>query len=145
MNLIMGIGNPFRGDDAAGLLVARRLRTRVKTVLCETDPLDYIEEICQNKPERLIIIDAINAGEKPGKIIHVDINSVDNLSLSTHHFPISLFLKFIKKCVKKIEIWGIQVKNVEFGADMSEEVKLAVSKLTELIANKIENIEEPGI
>lgn len=137
MIVIMGIGNSSRGDDGVGLLVARLLEKRAEIILCDTDPLDYVEKICDEKPELLIILDAIDAGRKAGEIIQVNENMLENLSVSTHHFPISLFLKFIEKCVKRVEIWGIQVKNVSFGEEISGEVKSAASKLAELINNRI--------
>ncbi len=138
MIVIMGIGNSFRGDDGVGLLVVKMLEGRGKILLCDTDPLDYVEEICQEKPEVLIIVDAVDAGREAGEIIQVDECMVDNLSVSTHHFPISLFLKFVKECVGKVEIWGIQVKNVGFGEEMSDEMKAAVPKLAKILNNRLQ-------
>ncbi len=138
MVVIMGIGNSHRGDDKVGLHVAKMLEERGKILLCDTDPLDFVEEICGEQPDILIIVDAVDAGREAGEIIQVDEDMLNNLSVSTHHLPISLFLEFVRKCVGKIEIWGIQVKKVGFEDEMGDEVKKAADKLVKLLNYRLQ-------
>jgi hydrogenase maturation protease len=59
--LIIGLGNPDRGDDAAGLLVAQSLRTRGAEAIAHTGgALDLIEIWAGT--ERVIVVDAILSG-----------------------------------------------------------------------------------
>ncbi len=64
---IVGCGNPDRGDDAAGLLVVRRLRELGAGALTEcSDPLLLIES--WRGVNDVIVIDAVVSGARPGTI-----------------------------------------------------------------------------
>jgi hydrogenase maturation protease len=71
---VIGIGNPLRGDDAAGLLVARRVRELAG------DDVDVRE--LEGEPSRLIdawqgaattvVADAARSGAAPGTVMRFD-------------------------------------------------------------------------
>src|SRR5450755_994427 len=62
--VVIGVGNEFRGDDAAGLLVARRLRELVLTqavvLECEADPAGLIEAWVSTA--MAIVVDTVVSG-----------------------------------------------------------------------------------
>jgi hypothetical protein len=65
--LIIGLGNPDRGDDAAGLLVAESLRERGAEAIVHTGgTLDLIEIWAET--ERVIVVDAVLSGGAPGTV-----------------------------------------------------------------------------
>lgn len=72
--LVVGIGNPDRGDDAIGLRVARRLRERVpKTIeVVETDgePTRLLDLLAERT--EVWLIDAAVSGAEPGTIRRFD-------------------------------------------------------------------------
>ena len=71
---VIGIGNPLRGDDAIGLLVARRVRELA-------DPEVEVMEL-EGEPARLIdawqgaglavVVDAVNSGAPEGTVMRFD-------------------------------------------------------------------------
>jgi hydrogenase maturation protease len=71
---VIGIGNPLRGDDAAGLLVARRVR--------ELAGADVEVRELEGEPSRLIdawqgavtavVADAARSGAAPGTVMRFD-------------------------------------------------------------------------
>src|SRR5690242_8645281 len=65
--LILGCGNPDRGDDAAGRLVARRLREfGVEARENSGDALDLLDS-WQGAGE-IILVDAVVTGRRPGTV-----------------------------------------------------------------------------
>ena len=66
--LVIGVGNRWRSDDAAGLEVARRLREAppagARVIEREGEPVDLIEE--WSTAGEAIVIDAVSSGAEPG-------------------------------------------------------------------------------
>jgi hydrogenase maturation protease len=65
--LVIGVGNEHAGDDAAGLLVARRVRELAPELrVCEVaaDVLGMME--LWSAQDRVILVDAVASGEAPG-------------------------------------------------------------------------------
>jgi hydrogenase maturation protease len=150
--LIIGIGNQFRNDDAAGLLVINQLRKNLDNkVIIEENNGDGIKLIEQWKnKEKVIIIDAVNSGSEPGTI-H-EINIFDNstqaaLTILPEEFKFSTHLIDLTKAIKlaeslgylplELSIFGIEGKNFNSGTIVSEEVKTAIEKLVLQINNII--------
>ena len=84
--LVIGIGNAWRGDDAAGLLVAHALRARelpdvtvVDAAGVDTDLIDLWQGA-----GRVILVDAVVSGAAPGTVHCFDL-SRDGLP-ETHAF-----------------------------------------------------------
>ncbi|MGD0652559.1 MAG: hydrogenase maturation protease [Verrucomicrobiia bacterium] len=72
--LIIGIGNPDRGDDAVGVIVAQRLRQRLPAqvpILQTTGDPGFLLEAWQTA-ETVILIDAVQSGAPPGTIHRLD-------------------------------------------------------------------------
>lgn len=67
--LILGIGNTLRSDDGLGSILANRLKDKVpfKVIDAGTTPENYLEKIVKEKPESMIIIDAVDFGGVPGE------------------------------------------------------------------------------
>jgi hydrogenase maturation protease len=86
--LFIGIGNPLRGDDAAGLLAARALRRRedfgvsrppnppladgdgIDVLELEGEPVDLIE--AWEGAELAFVADAVSSGAEPGTVHRID-------------------------------------------------------------------------
>ena len=85
---VVGIGAPFRGDDAAGPAVIRRLRTvglpEGVTTLEMRDPSDLVAVLEQE--DEVIVVDAV-VGGPAGAVIELDPDQVDPaapLAVSSH-------------------------------------------------------------
>lgn len=133
--VILGIGNPLKGDDGVGpyiieQLKAYSLKLKAELINAETVPENYIQKLVDSKPDELVIIDAINFGGKPGEVKYFKEVDSENISISTHNLPPELFINFIKSQTNaEITIIGIQPKSLQFDAPLSEEVNDAAKKL----------------
>jgi hydrogenase 3 maturation protease len=139
---ILGVGNPLRSDDAAGVLVARLLLQRA--VAAATDDVLILEaghapenrtgELRKFAPEVVLIIDAADIGEKPGTIQLIPEASIDGMSASTHSLPLSMLAHYLKSdldCV--VAFLGIQPDSNEVGERVSPEVLAAVNELVDAL------------
>ncbi len=137
---IVGIGNPLRNDDAAGLLVARKLLQR--ECAADVDHLLVIEaghapenvtgELRNFRPELIILIDAADMRAEPGTINWVPIQSIDGISASTHSLPLSMLARYLTlelNCA--VVLIGIQPISTEVGEQVSVTVLNAIQEIVE--------------
>jgi hydrogenase 3 maturation protease len=135
---ILGIGNPLRSDDAAGVLVARRLapshftRDRDSVLILDAGhaPENTTAEVRRFAPEIIILIDAAEMGEAPGAIRWVGIHEIDGMSASTHTMPLSMLAKYLLLELDcEVGVLGIQPESNEIGDSISEKVLQAVEEI----------------
>ena len=144
--LVVGVGNEDRGDDAAGLLVARQLnkalegRVRVVEVRGELDELLNILSNC----ERAIIIDAARSGAAPGTIHTFDAASkpipVSWFHHSTHAFGVAEALELarvLNRIPTSVLLYGIEGSQFDFGRSLSTEVQDAAEKVVAMVLTEV--------
>ncbi len=129
--LILGIGNPMKQDDGAGPHFVRKSKANVELIDAGTAPENYTGKIKQLKPDTLVIVDAIDFGEKPGSIRIVEEREIKTQSLSTHNVSLKTFIDFLRADLPGLNVVlvGIQPKEVNFGEGLSPEVEKAVNEL----------------
>ncbi len=137
--VFLAIGSILRSDDAAGIIAAEALLEydlpeSFKVLLGHTAPENLTGEIKKFAPTHLIICDAAESGIKTGEISIIASDLVDGAAFSTHMMPMNVFINYISvdnPC--KSLILGIQPANLEFGEDVTPEVKAAAEKLAQII------------
>ena len=131
--VILGIGNTLRGDDAVGSVLATRLKDKISYIVYDagTSPENYLGKIIKDKPDNIVIVDAVDFGGKPGEFRELEAEEVETTNLfSTHNASISLTINYLQSNLKvDIIILVIQPKTITFGQDMSEEVTQALNIL----------------
>jgi hydrogenase 3 maturation protease len=125
--VVFGVGHDWRGDDAWGLWVARRLAGRVSALVVEVGevPEAYLHRV--PKGARLVLLDAVRFGGRPGEVrFFRPLEGAVTLGLSTHRLPLSVLAEYLS-CTKRVETWvlGVQPAMVEWGAPMSAPVREA--------------------
>jgi len=129
------MGNELRGDDGIGPMVIKSLKKEIRDpdveiIDCGVVPENFLSKIESFKPGKVIIIDAIDANKKPGTVHIIKELSNNQLALSTHRVPLSIMVEYLKKNAKvEVVLIGVQVKNTEFGSEMSNEVRAAVKEI----------------
>ncbi len=123
--LVLGIGNPDKGDDGIGNLIVSKLRTRNK-LDCGPMPENFTGRIREKNPEIIMIIDAVDFGGKPGELIFTEAEKAEGITLSTHAMPLSLFCKLLPG--SKIYLLGIQPENLD---SISSNVRAAGDRLAD--------------
>jgi len=142
---VIGLGNPDRADDGAGVAVASKLKKEYpQHVFLETERsvegivLDLLE---QKDVKTLLFLDASDFGGKPGEIklfTHDDAKRFIP-AVSTHKVPITFLMEIIVKQGRKAFLLGIQPGSLEFMGRMSPAVGKAVSILENLLIKFIKS------
>jgi hydrogenase maturation protease len=141
--LIIGLGNPDRGDDAAGILVACRLVERgIAAIEHRGDPLDLIQ-MWQNA-DCAVIVDAVISGATPGTV-HVWEAHITDLRdkmfrSSTHVFGLADAIELARtlgSLPKKLTIYGIEAAHFLTGAPPSPQVLTGIEHAVEQIASRL--------
>lgn len=137
---IMGIGSELCGDDSAGMLCASLLKRElgnfenVLIIGASTAPENFTGEICDFKPDSVILIDAAELGLKVGEIGIINPKDIKGISFSTHMLPLSMLVQYLELKLKcQFGIIGIQYKNKSFGELLCSEVQDTVGKLVDEI------------
>lgn len=137
--LIIGMGNPDRGDDAAGILVARRLRERgVNAVEHAIATLNLLDVWAAS--DHVIVVDAVISGAAPGTVQVWDPRKAPLKTVvfraSTHEFSLADTIELARTMDRLpawMRIYGIESTRFEAGMPPSEEVVLAAERVAEEI------------
>jgi len=128
--VVLGIGSELRGDDSAGIMVAKKLEKEkiagLTVLIGGTAPENMTGEIKRLRPSHLIIVDAADMKAAPGTIRLVDPDEVGGFSFSTHSLPIKVLINYLLEYFPcKVTLIGIQPKNISFGNSLSPEIENA--------------------
>jgi len=141
--LIIGLGNPDRGDDAVGILVARRLRERgLNAVEHTTATLNLLDIWVPS--DRVIVVDAVVSGATPGTFQIWD-PWRDSLKstvfrASTHEFSLADTIELartLERLPSWMRIYGIEARQFQAGTQPSEVVVLAATRVADEIEDDL--------
>ena len=139
---VIGCGNPDRGDDQAGVLVAERLRALgVHAEIHTGDPLALLER--WRSDDHVILVDAMMTGAPVGTVQVWDHRLPllsEGLALSSHGFDVGKAIELahtLEKLPATLRIYGIEGRQFERGADVSPEVGRAIEAVSHQIAGEI--------
>lgn len=143
--VLISTGNPFRSDDGVGPYIAGKLAPFtsnipfINLINAEIEPENFIDEVVSFLPDYIFFIDAANFGKEPGEFILLDDGrELPTNSVSTHTLPINLITAMIKsECDCTIMYIGIQVNNMQFGDEISSDVKIAADMFIQKITDRI--------
>lgn len=144
---IIGIGNLFRGDDAVGLLAARRLRERLDSSVAVLEAegdglalLDLMEAV-----DQVMLIDAVKSGGHPGTTIRLDLSKESRwgrlIPCSTHAIGIAEAIDLARtlgRLPTQVILFGIEIDSLESGAALSERVSGGLDIVVEQVLKEIE-------
>jgi coenzyme F420 hydrogenase subunit delta len=152
--LILGCGNILFGDDGFGPAVVERLHAdysgRIPDDICILDAGSgarnflFTLTLSERRPERVVIVDALDAGRAPGELFTLEIDElplrkIDDFSM--HQLPTSNLLKELKT------LRGVDVRIVSCQVDripdsvspgLSDILQRAVPKACEMILEGLE-------
>ncbi|HXF92489.1 MAG TPA: hydrogenase maturation protease [Nitrospiraceae bacterium] len=144
---IIGLGNAFGGDDAVGLLAARRLgglvAGRAEVVEAEMAGLELLE--LMQGVDAVILIDAARTGQPAGTIHRFDasttplaapvfthsthaLNAVDALELA----------RVLGRLPGRVLVYGIEVEEVGAGRPLSPAVGVALEQVVRQVLAEVE-------
>lgn len=141
--LIIGLGNPLRGDDGVGITVARALAERmlpagVEVVDGGTQGLGLVNVMEGRR--RVILVDAADVGQAPGKFIRFSLDEArlrgDDQPLSVHAAGVRealLLAQALGTLPDQVIIFGVQPANVDWDDALSPEIEAALPALVEAV------------
>ena len=155
---IVGVGNEFRGDDVAGLVILRELKGKVsadvRTVELAGDQ-SHLLELMQST-DTMIIVDAVQSPKSPsdkgsfgspapaGTIFRVDASDdpipKNFFSFSTHSIDSAQAIELARaldRLPAHIFIYGIVGKDFSYTSKLSPEVKESIEIVETKILNDI--------
>ena len=144
--IVVGIGNPYRQDDRAGLVVIEQLQQAglpCRTEMVYSAGFEVLDQIRGCK--KAIFIDACQLGREPGTILEARAADLFSAPSSSDSHGITLgatlqtgYLCFPEEMPGDIRIFLIEVKEVEhFTERLSPEVEAAVAEVVARIRIRI--------
>jgi hydrogenase maturation protease len=146
--LIVGLGNPLRGDDGVGARVVQVLATEelpdgVEVVDGGTQGLGLVS-LMEGWP-RVIVVDAANVGKAHGEFTRFTLNetrllgSDDQVSVHAAGLRDALLLAQVLGVLpQEVVIYGIQPANLDWDTELSPPVKATVPEIVRRILDELE-------
>ncbi len=145
--VVIGVGNVYRGDDAVGLAVARRVTGLVG------DDVDVLE--CEQEPTRLLdawegadvalVVDACASGEAPGTVHRFDVSDgplpARVFRSSTHAFGVGEAVELsraLRRLPRRVVVYGVEGADFEAGTALSPPVAAAVGEVAGVLLHDLE-------
>jgi hydrogenase maturation protease len=136
--IVIGVGNAWRGDDGAGLAVARRLRALspdgVEVREVEGDATALVEAWAG--ADRVVVVDAAASGAPPGTVRRFDARSgplpARHLRSSTHAFGVPDAVELARALGRlpgRLDVYAIEGASFTAGDRLSPAVERAVDEL----------------
>ena len=145
---IIGLGNGMRGDDAVGLMAARRICQAIgnhaQVIEAEMAGVDLIE--LMKGVGVVILIDAAQSGQTPGIIHRLDA-SLDPIGCkivprSSHAIGVSDAIEVARAMgvlPSTVIVYGVEVANTEIGQPLSPPVATALDQVVDQIVQDCES------
>lgn len=146
--VVMGIGNPLRGDDAVGSVIARRLRASLQatssppasgapTVLdAEEIPESWLGPAIAARPDVVLLIDAMELGAEPGAAALLGTYGLTGRTLFTHRTPLRPLTEYLQReAGARVVLLGVQPGPVLWGETLSPPVAAAAAALARLLTD----------
>jgi hydrogenase maturation protease len=147
--VVIGVGNEFRGDDVAGLIVARRIRELVgshTSVVEQSGEGGALIESMRGV-RRLLLIDATQSGAAAGAVRRFDACAeplpVGLFHYSTHAFSVAEAVETARalgQLPPELIVYGIEGRNFGYGDAVSEEVRLAAERIAADLGSELSKV-----
>ena len=131
--LVVGLGNVLLKDDGVGVHAVRELShclpPRIVTAEVGTAVLDALHLF--EWADRIVGIDAMQAGGVPGTIYSFSVDDVDNPGVRTslHEMGLVAALRFLRGKRPAIAMLAVEPETMESGLELSSPVAAALPEL----------------
>jgi hydrogenase maturation protease len=144
--MVLGVGNLLLSDEGVGVHVVKHLMEMtlppgVEVIDGGVGGLGLMGTLIG--ADRLIVIDAVRAGEAPGSIYRFGIEDLTKYpeiyKMSVHEIGIVevLHLSGLLGRTPKTTIIGVEPKSLEMGMDLSPEIHARVPRIIELVLDEL--------
>lgn len=144
--VVIGVGNAYRGDDAAGLEVAERLRIRlpddVTVIDCEQEPTRLLD--AWQDADVALVIDAAASDAPPGTVHRFDASGegvpAHVFRSSTHAFGVGDAVELARalgRLPEHVVVYGIEGADFTAGSGLSTQVAAAVQRVVDELEEEV--------
>jgi len=136
--ILLGIGNPDRGDDAAGRVVARLLRGQAPAGVEVVEHDGEATSLLAHLEDRsaAVIVDACRSGRPGGTVQRFDVNEAPlpaaQFGLSTHSFGLDVAIELarsLRQLPPRCIVYAVEGLQFDTGAGLSLAVTAAVHSM----------------
>ncbi|HKT11966.1 MAG TPA: hydrogenase maturation protease [Terriglobia bacterium] len=148
--LVIGVGNLYRGDDAAGVLAARQLKNaggESFSVLEHSGEGASLMETWKGA-DAVILMDAVSSGSPPGTIHRLEPARqplpARMFQNSTHAFSLPQAIEMARALddlPAAVIVFGIEGRDFQAGTELSPEVSNALPELVRRVLEEAANIQ----
>ena len=144
--LVVGVGNAWRGDDAAGLEVAQLLRRAApdgtQVVEHEGDPSGLID--AWEGEDEVVLVDAVSSGAPPGTVYRL--NPLEKplpaelFRRSTHQLGVAEAVEMARvldRLPARLAVYGIEGRSFHAGEPLCPQVRQAVGRVASELAGRL--------
>jgi hydrogenase maturation protease len=145
---VIGVGNEWRGDDAVGLLVVRRLKAEQLPQVSITECRGTVTAVREawNGAAGVIVVDAVISGGRPGAIYRFNAHGAGvpvelSRSPSSHGWGVAEALALgnvLQELPPFLIIYGLEGQNFGPGQEVSQEVAAAIPEAVRRIRREIQ-------
>ncbi|MFO8086964.1 MAG: hydrogenase maturation protease [Bacteroidales bacterium] len=134
-SLFVGMGNRIKSDDGVGIYISKELEKEknLNVIIAENSIENYLGKINKQNAHRIIFIDAVDFGERPGYSNFLQVDELTDTTTNTHNLSLHTISRFIHSPLKWII--GIQACDVSFGIGLSQQVKKTADKIVKFLKN----------
>lgn len=144
--VVIGVGNAYRGDDAAGLIAVQRVRERLgHDVECREEHGEGTALIeAWKTADAVMLIDAARSGAVPGTLHCFDVAArplpETMLCYSTHAFGVAEAIELARalgQLPARFLVYGVEGKDFGIGSELSAEAEQAIVASVERICQQV--------
>jgi hydrogenase maturation protease len=143
---VLGVGNLLLSDEGVGVHVVQQLMGMalppgVEVIDGGVSGLELLAPFTETG--RLIVIDAVRAGEAPGSIYRFGIEDLTahpkRYRMSMHETGLIevVHLSRLLGAIPKTTIIGVEPKSLEMGMDLSPEIRARIPRVIELVYDEL--------
>jgi hydrogenase maturation protease len=137
--VIVGIGNRWRGDDAAGPALIDRLSGRVSARCLDAGdaPERHLGAVACST-DTILLVDAVDFGGAPGQVAVFAEPDLPDRFGTTHDVPLRTLMSYLRvQSGAMVLLLGIQRGHTAFGAPMSGEVRASVELVAQILTARL--------
>lgn len=138
--VIVGIGNPLRGDDGFGPALIGRLQGKTPLVCIDAGnaPENYLGRIAREEPDTILLVDAAHLDLEPGQYRILKPEEILKCGLTTHDMSSRMLIEFLQNQTQAdIFMLAVQPQNISLGEAMSECLIKTLNEIEMLILEGI--------
>lgn len=138
--LVIGLGNPLRGDDSVGRIVAAQVKRRNQPFLRVAESSGEGTDLMElwAGAGTVIVVDAVASGGEAGMVLRFDASRqalpVQFNIGSTHAFSLGEAVELaraLNQLPQRLIVFGIEGKQFDVGSKLSTEVKRIIPDVVE--------------